>query len=474
MQPTTQKGDDSHLIGSDGSRKQSLGILRSFLATESYDYQRIRGVYKIGKFTVVEKALDEHRKACSAEKVEFFADRTYRKLGLEGLTESLFSILAKDDKQKLERKLLKQKNKITWINNCNIILAYLGRLYRNQDKILICLAIKAIDISHEELQPLLASDIGRPSLKWIFKERSNVGVINWPTPARRGKPYLNRNEPIAFVTGLSEEEAFKLAQIRLAHAWDGNIPHRFWSILANFCGGHPNLLESVCNWLADVEIGGHWETVLNSEKSIVEELIHVAIQNQNEVTGIISVICADMSVTARTEVKAVVKGERDRIEKPAILAELRKAGLVLKDGRLSGIVHFFHPDIIKDNLRHLPAKLKNLDWITPSQVLPQEESNDSIGRVTTSNASETPPPEILSPSKLVSFLNETWILVFRSSFGRDRLEPKREKYEAALQNIQALSDTDLSRWVQKISTAKFFDEKHRLLYELLDAFGEVD
>jgi hypothetical protein len=463
------------LVGFRGSREESLQVLRDFIANEGYDFRRVRGVHKIGKSRVVLKALADYQEEHSTERIDrLAADPVYRKFGIDGVALSLVSALGKDGKE-LERRLHPRslRRRFTQGEKSKIILRYLEQRYRDQDKVLICLAITEIDSSHEHLWILLVGGTGKPALKWVLKERSNSGAIKLKDAL---KPYLKRD--VAFVNGLQEQEVYEFIRLHLGGItgnWQLGVALRFESVLANFCGGHPDLLESICGWLVGLQglkkIDDSWKEALETERSIATELLHVAILNQNELKSKIKDICGDLSDPARNQVEAVVKGHRPRITKTAIFDELVKAGLVLQDGRLSGVVQFFHPEVVLKNLRNPSAVFESLDWSSPAQGATQEPqaNNEKEPAIGTQESSTSGPG--LRTESVVRFIKETRNSIFASSYGGDVFAKREHEFESALAVLKEVQDSQIPNWVaEQIERSETFPEKQacfeRLVREL--------
>lgn len=321
-------------VGRGGSRKPSLESLCSFLDSPDSGYRRVQGVYKIGKSRVIGEAFSEHTSKGTEMNEPMLERFIYGTFGVEGLITAFASM---DNAFKRPRRV-----------HQDAVRRHLEKKYKGQGKVLISLSVEAIHKSHVLLGPLVMGASTRLTLKWVFEERSHSGEIEFGS-ATFEKPVLTREA--VQVSALAAEEVLELIDFHLEGMmcdWPATLTSRVMEALASFCGGHPDLINTICGWFLGTQglspLTEDWKSAL--ESAMFATLVDLGKQRGRE-KGIkekIARICRDLSMDAQDQVRGIVKGLVQVVQKPYIRDELWKAGLATKEGSLAGVVLAFHGD----------------------------------------------------------------------------------------------------------------------------------
>lgn len=261
------------------SRKKTLSLLSVFLKDKEGDFRRLRGAARIGKSSLVSIAYRE----VVGEKRDvnpYLSDSMYREFSLP----MVLDFFERHGGAAVKNAMHGARGRF----RVNALAKGLNREYASCETVIVRFSIRSVRDSHERVMRLLLDEVSI-SFKIILEERSDAGYIKYDGEKLMGKPMV-RND--IFIKGFEEPEARKFVNEVLVDKL-GDISREACGLLeaglVRFCGGHPELLVSLCAWLAD-DVGMDelccldehgvdgllWRTVEKHEKTIrkvVEDIV---------------------------------------------------------------------------------------------------------------------------------------------------------------------------------------------------------
>jgi hypothetical protein len=421
-----------------GSRESVVKDLLKFFSEDGCDYRCVRGVPRIGKTHAIVEAYGRHRDSHQQENIAYFSEENgirYRELSIDSFARAMAEMLGPNFQRALRRSI---PGLFVSTPIVTALEEYFRRKFNGSQKVVICLSASGLVDDHEQLNATLFLSSRRTSIKWIIEQRADLGKLKWPSKPMMGRTIL--------LKGLVRDEVVsivrqKLSDLMPSSSADDATSQRIGSVVFEFCGGHPELLQTICGWLR--EPLGHkerWATFVGSEREMKSLLEAVAEGSRPTLEDWLTELLASLRESTKENLEKLLKGQHGGSLSLGELEELRERGLALEDGRIADVVRHFHPSVRKTS--------NSQDHILPFE---QHSHNNEVSNLA----------------------NEIELLLmdrFKSAVSGDLALPNNlgVKYNAALKNIAEYGLPRLRATLQLLKQGSSRTDHEQMILEAIE------
>lgn len=234
-------------IGESGSRQEPLRQLEDCFAGTYPDFRVVRGVFKVGKSFIIQKAVEAFRD--KGHTIEFWPRLTYNPLTIEELLslveQSSEVVVSSPPRSRIPAKQLERE-----LESLRKAIAT-SRSISRAERLIISFALTNMGPAEEYIaRGLLSGKVGGGDCicKFILEQRRPGNAISWPI-YEHGRPEINR---VIEIEAFSLKEALEYAENHLTPKNDNDqwrVSKTFLrDAIVSFSGRHPAILEATCGW----------------------------------------------------------------------------------------------------------------------------------------------------------------------------------------------------------------------------------